>query len=316
MDNAIKETNKKLKEIISILNNNKEKYQNKYNEINKIINNKLVMVKEYKEKYYEAKEKIDNLNADIEEFKNEYKKLVDKFKDDELSNILIGANKEISAKINERKLTIQKDTDEMNKLVCSGARYSYLLMLLFALPFFFETETILRLWLKIVPDDTALFVRLGLIGSMFMSLGNTGYTACMATGNIKRYTLWITSIGCLVFPVSYAAYKMGAPVYASYIVFGAVYLVLDLVRLWIMKGLFNFPVLMFIKDVFGRIVPTTLLAVIPPFFLFMFMEQGILRFVANCAVCCISTIASSFLLGMTKQERQSIIGVILKKIKG
>ena len=117
MDNAIKETNKKLEEIISILNENKEKYQTKYNEINKIINNKLEMVKEYKEKYYEAKEKIDNLNADIDEFKEEYKKLVDKFKDDELSNILIGANKEISAKINERKLTIQKDTDQMNKLV-------------------------------------------------------------------------------------------------------------------------------------------------------------------------------------------------------
>ena len=117
MDNAIKETNKKLEEIISVINENKEKYQEKYNEINKIINNKLEMVKDYKDKYYEAKEKIDNLNADIEEFKEEYKKLVDKFKDDELSNILIGANKEISAKINERKLTIQKDTDEMNKLV-------------------------------------------------------------------------------------------------------------------------------------------------------------------------------------------------------
>ena len=74
MDNAIKETNKKLEEIISILNENKEKYQTKYNEINKIINNKLEMVKEYKEKYYEAKEKIDNLNADIDEFKEEYKK--------------------------------------------------------------------------------------------------------------------------------------------------------------------------------------------------------------------------------------------------
>ena len=206
--------------------------------------------------------------------------------------------------------------DAMNKLVCRGARYSYLLLLLFALPFFFETETILKLWLKIVPDDTALFVRLGLIGAMFMSLGNTGYTACMATGNIKRYTLWITSIGCLVFPISYIAYKMGVPVYASYIVFIVVYLTIDLVRLWIMKDLLNFPVLMFIKDVFGRIAPTTFFAVIPPFILFTSMEQGILRFFADCAVCCISTIASSFLLGMSKQERQSIIGIILKKIKG
>lgn len=227
-----------------------------------------------------------------------------------VNNFVMAINPQIT------KSYAANNIDEMNKLVCRGARYSYLLMLVFALPFFFETETILKLWLKTVPEDTALFVRLGLVGSMFMSLGNTGYTACMATGNIKRYTLWITSIGCLVFPVSYTAYKLGAPVYASYIVFGAVYLILDLVRLWIMKGLLNFPVSMFFKDVFGRIVPTTILAVVPPFYLFLSMEQGILRFIVNCIVCCISTITSSFLLGMTKQERQSIIDVVLKKIKG
>ena len=93
-------------------------------------------------------------------------------------------------------------------------------------------------------------------------------------------------------------------------------MILDLVRLWIMKGLLNFPVSMFFKDVFGRIVPTTILAIVLPFVLFMCMEQGVLRLVINCVVCCISTIVSSFLFGMTKQERQSIIGIIVKKIKG
>lgn len=227
-----------------------------------------------------------------------------------VNNFVMAINPQIT------KSYAANNVDEMNKLVCRGARYSYILMLLFALPFFFETETILKLWLKIVPEDTALFVRLGLIGAMIMSLGNTGYTACMATGKIKRYTMWITSIGCLVFPVSYVAYKMGAPVYFSYIVYGVVYLVLDLVRLWIMKDLLNFPVLMFFKDVFGRIVPTTILALVLPFILFMSMDQCILRFIVNCAICCISTIISSFLFGMTKQERQSIISIILKKIKG
>jgi hypothetical protein len=51
MDNAIKETNKKLEEIVKILNENKEKYQTKYNEINKVINQKLEQVKNYKEDY-------------------------------------------------------------------------------------------------------------------------------------------------------------------------------------------------------------------------------------------------------------------------
>ena len=206
--------------------------------------------------------------------------------------------------------------DEMNRLVCRGARFSYLLMLLFALPFFFETEIILKLWLKVVPEDTALFVKLGLVGSMFMSLGNTGYTACMATGNIRRYTLWITSVGCLVFPVSYIVYKMGAPVYASYIVFIAVYLVLDFVRLWIMKGLLNFPVMMFIKDVFGRIVPTTALALPIPYAVYSTMEQGVLRFIIVSLACCVSAIISSFVIGVTKEERQSILNVVLRKIKG
>ena len=41
MDNAIKETNKKLEEIVSVLNDNKERYQEKYKEINKKINIKL-----------------------------------------------------------------------------------------------------------------------------------------------------------------------------------------------------------------------------------------------------------------------------------
>lgn len=206
--------------------------------------------------------------------------------------------------------------EEMNKLICRGARFSYLLMLLFALPVFFETETILKLWLKIVPEDTALFVRLGLIGAMFMSLGNTGYTACMATGNIKKYTLWITSIGCLVFPVSYIAYKMGAPVYASYVIFIVNYLILDFVRLWIMKGLLNFPVVMFVKDVFCRIVPTTVFAVVLPVVVLVNMEQNLLRLVVCCVACCASTAVFTVLIGITKQERQTILKIVLTKIKG
>lgn len=206
--------------------------------------------------------------------------------------------------------------DEMNKLVCRGARFSYLLMMLFALPFFFETDIILKLWLKTVPEQTSLFVRLGLVGSMVMGLGNTGYTACMATGNIRRYTLWITTVGCLVFPISYVVYKLGAPVSASYIVFIAVYFVLNFVRLWIMHDLLKFPVMTFIMDVFSRIVPMTLLAVILPIVVVTYMDEGFVRFIVSCIVCVLSTILWGFLIGMSKQERQMVINVIYKKIRG
>lgn len=117
MNNVIEVTNSKLKEIIETLNSSKDKYQTQYNDVTKEINEKLKSVKHYKDEYYKAKEKINTLNQDIEDFKTEYDNLVKKFKDDELSNILVSANKEISSKINDRKLKIQKDTNEMNKLV-------------------------------------------------------------------------------------------------------------------------------------------------------------------------------------------------------
>ena len=54
---------------------------------------------------------------DIEGFEADYQNLVDRFKDDELANILIAANKEISAKIDERKRKIAKDKLAMNELI-------------------------------------------------------------------------------------------------------------------------------------------------------------------------------------------------------
>lgn len=54
------------------------------------------------------------------------------------------------------------------------------------LPFMFEAEMIIRIWLKVVPDHTVAFFRLSMIGMMINVLGNTGYTACMATGKIKN----------------------------------------------------------------------------------------------------------------------------------
>lgn len=227
-----------------------------------------------------------------------------------VNNFVIAINPQIT------KNYAANNIDEMNKLVCRGARFSYLLMLLFALPFFFETDIILKLWLKTVPEQTSLFVKLGLVGSTIMGLGNTGYTACMATGTIRRYTLWITIVGCLVFPISYLVYKLGAPVSASYVVFIAVYFVLNFVRLWIMRDLLKFPVMMFIKDVFGRIIPMTLLAIILPIIVAIYMDEGVIRFFVSCVTCVVSTIFWSFLIGMSKQERKMIINAVYRKIKG
>lgn len=117
MDNLINETNQRLQEIIDNLTTIKKEYENKLSSSNKEIEVELGKVKKYKEDFFVAKQKIEKMNSDIEGFEADYQNLVDRFKDDELANILIAANKEISAKIDERKRKIGKDKIAMNDLV-------------------------------------------------------------------------------------------------------------------------------------------------------------------------------------------------------
>lgn len=117
MDNLVNETNARIQEIIDNLETIKTEYEKKLETNTQTIDVELAKVKKYKEEFFTTKAKIEKMNADIDGFEEDYKNLVDRFKDDELANILIAANKEISAKIDERKRKIVKDKASMNELV-------------------------------------------------------------------------------------------------------------------------------------------------------------------------------------------------------
>ena len=201
----------------------------------------------------------------------------------------------------------------MYKLVCRGARFSYFLFLCLALPLLLETPTVLKLWLTTVPEHTIWMFRFSVCGTMVTLLGNTGYTACMATGNIKRYAIVITSIGCLVFPFTWVVYELGAPVESTYIVYIFIYLILNLVRLWIMKGLTGMPPLMFIKDVFLRILIVTPCCLVLPSIVVNTMDESILRLIITTIVTEISSLSAIYYLGLEKSERNYINKIIVKK---
>ena len=203
---------------------------------------------------------------------------------------------------------------DMFKLICRGSKFSYFLLLLFALPVMFETHYILQLWLKMVPDYTVIFLRLTLIGAMVNMLGNTGITACMATGDIRRYVIWITSIGCLVFPFTWVAFELGMPVESAYIVFIFVYIGVDSVRLYIMKGLLGFPVMMFIKEVIWKITIVTGVAFLPPLWPYLLMQESFLRLLTICCVCTLSSCGTIYFLGLSQNERVFVKKTISKII--
>lgn len=203
----------------------------------------------------------------------------------------------------------------MHTLVCRGAKFSYLLMLLFVVPFMFETETIMELWLKTYPPEAPLFLRLSMIGTMFDMLGNATANAAWATGKIKRYYIIVGGVGCLVFPVSWICFAFGCPAYTSYLIFIVIYAIVMILKVYIIKGLVEFNPILFYTKVLAKIAPTTVVAFMAPAIAYYFIDESYFRGLFVVFVSLISSILSIYVIGLTSNERKSINRVVLSRIK-
>lgn len=206
------------------------------------------------------------------------------------------------------------EKDAMFKLICRGTKFSYFMLLFFAIPFICEADMILSLWLGEVPPHATTFLRLTVLASMANILGNAQYTACQATGKIKKYTIIITSIGCLVFPVTWLLYKCGLPVESTYYVFIIIYLTLDVTRLFLMRSMLHFPIKMFVRDVFGVIIVVTLAAVILPLVIQYLLPSTWFRLFVTLAVSTISVATCVYFIGLSQSEKCMINSSIRKFI--
>ncbi len=203
-----------------------------------------------------------------------------------------------------------KEYSSMFLLICRGAKFSVYLMLLLAIPILFETDEILILWLTTVPEHSASFVRLAIIGTIITLIGNTGTTACLATGNIKRYVIAVSAFGILAFPLTWLCFELGMSPEMAYVMYIVSYLLVDIVRLVEMKRLLGFPIILFLKEVIIRIIPVTLLAIVLPFMITALMPMSILRLALTIIASLAGTSLAVLFVGMTNHERTMIINKI------
>jgi hypothetical protein len=202
------------------------------------------------------------------------------------------------------KAYASKDFEYLNYLVCKGTKYAYLLMLLFVLPICLETNTILKLWLKIVPDYAVVFVRLTLVSSLCTIFGNTLVTSVLATGNIKRYQLIMSFWGLINFPLVYLAFKLGFSPVSAYVVFLFIYFILIFVRLFLVKDLIFLSARRYFSEVLLKTFLVSLCSMIAPCILLGLEAPSFSRFIKICFVSSVSIVLSTIFCGMDKAERQ------------
>lgn len=224
-----------------------------------------------------------------------------------VKNFMIALNPQIT------KSYAVGDYDYMFKLVFQGARLSFYILLLLALPIILTTPYLMHLWLDLVPDHAVNFARLVLIFTMCESLSGPLITVMLATGKIRNYQLLVGGIQTLNLPVSYIFLKSGAPSESVFIIAIILSLCCDIARLFMLRSMVGLSIRQYVRKVFINVITVTFSSIlIPVLYLSYYPICNFTSFLACLAITCTSTILMIYYLGCNKEDRNAIKHIVIK----
>lgn len=195
-------------------------------------------------------------------------------------------------------------------LVFSSSKLSIYLLLIFSIPLIIETESILMWWLKVVPPYSVIFTQLIIVDLLISSLSGPLHILVQATGNIKRYQILVSGILLLNVPFSYLFLRLGySPeiTISISIFFSALAL---FARLFILHLNMKFPVTEYLKKVVFRILIVAIFSWIIPYYVSVYLQEGIFNFLIIFIIAVISILISVLSLGLDSVEKKFVFSKI------
>lgn len=197
-------------------------------------------------------------------------------------------------------------------LVERGSRFSYYLMMFFAIPITIETDFILSLWLKEYPEHSINFVRLVLSLSLIDILSNTLMHLQAATGKIRNYQLVVGGTLLMNFPLSYLALELGFSPESTIIVAIFVGICCLLLRLYMLRKMTGLSMTGYLRNVCFNVVKVTIVSVLPAYTIYTLLPNAtwVQFFVVGITSVLFSSLSILY-VGCTRSERVFIVGKLI-----
>lgn len=165
----------------------------------------------------------------------------------------------------------EKNYEKMFYMMRSMAKLSFFSISIFSIPAFFEMDYLLQLWLKVVPEGSAMYGRLIIVLVLVVLLSSGMQNVFVAIGKVKTYNIYVSLFLILNLPISYVLFKNG---FASYtiIIIGIILELITLnVRLVLLKKYLNYKIGTYFKEIVQITLPTLIVSII--LFLLMYLEM-------------------------------------------
>lgn len=216
-----------------------------------------------------------------------------------VSNLQLAANPQII------KSYSNQDYNYFLSLISLVSRLSYYMMLALAIPLIINMDYILTIWLKTVPNYSSVFCRLILIYCLIDSLSGPLWVSIQATGNMKYYQIFISTILILNLPLSQAALHYGFAPEVVYIIQIILCVVALVVRVILAHKYINMNVMYYIKEVLLRIIAVTILS--SSFsLLFINLCDGFWKLLLTFFINLVSLLCAVYFIGINNAERARI----------
>lgn len=192
---------------------------------------------------------------------------------------------------------------QMHSLMFRSARFSFFMLYFLALPLLLETDYLLTLWLKTVPDNAVIFTRWMIGISLIYTTASPCVVANQATGKVKVYQAVVGGILLTILPISYIVLRAGAPAYSVFIVHFCVESVAQFARMYMLRKLIDLPLRAYLSNIYIPIAAVIAVSCLPPIFAHMHYSGGFSGLITVTAVSLASVAFTVALIGLTKSER-------------
>ena len=231
----------------------------------------------------------------------------------ELNMVSVGITHAITPQMN--KSEGGGNRERLIHLTKTGIKYTTFMFALIAMPVFLETNYLLQIWLKNIPDYAVIFTQLVIVMQMAdkftWQIGN----ALKAVGRNKEIQLFHGISALVGLVVAFVGFKMGAdPEWIYYVEIGVVILY-TIARLWLANKILRLSPFRFIVETAVPVLIPLLISFASAFFVREMMVASFLRLLVVSLTFIIPFTLMFVFGGMNKSERQSVSKVILSFVK-
>ena len=208
----------------------------------------------------------------------------------------------------------QKDYAYFHKLVFNSTLLGYFMLFLLSLPIFLETDFILCLWLKEVPEYTVIFVKLLLINTLVYNFVIPSWMAIQATGKVMSIHLTTGTINLMNLVVTYFLWKQfKLEPYSIYIINICISFCMQVATIIIQRRILEIKIRQYLVLAVCPAVAASFVSILLPVCVVVLMEDGLLRFLLICLSSLFSCVVSFYFIGINDGLREYIRNSITQR---